>query len=110
MVKYVGVNDRKTDLFEGQFIIPEGISYNSYVIIDKKIAIMDTVDINFKDEYLANVKKALDGKQPDYLVINHMEPDHSASIFELIKNYPNIKVVGNVKTFQMLEQFFPGIK
>ena len=110
MVKYVGVNDRKTDLFEGQFIIPEGISYNSYVIIDKKIAIMDTVDINFKDEYLNNLDKALDGKLPDYLVINHMEPDHSASINEVVKKYPNIKVVGNVKTFQMLEQFFPGIK
>ena len=110
MVKYVGVNDRKIDLFEGQFIVPEGISYNSYVIIDEKIAIMDTVDINFKDEYLDNVKKALEGKNPDYLVISHMEPDHSASIFELVKKYPNIEVVGNMQTFKMLHQFFPEIK
>ena len=110
MVKYVGVNDRKIDLFEGQFIVPEGISYNSYVIIDEKIAIMDTVDINFKDEYLDNVKKALDGKNPNYLVVSHMEPDHSASIFELVKNYPNIEVVGNMQTFKMLHQFFPEIK
>ena len=110
MVKYVGVNDRKTDLFEGQFIVPEGISYNSYVIIDEKIAIMDTVDINFKDEYLDNVKKALDGKNPNYLVVSHMEPDHSASIFELVKKYPNIEVVGNMQTFKMLHQFFPEIK
>jgi len=110
MVKYVGVNDRKIDLFEGQFIVPEGISYNSYVIIDEKIAIMDTVDINFKDEYLSNVKKALEGKNPDYLVISHMEPDHSASIFELVKKYPNIEVVGNMQTFKMLHQFFPEIK
>ncbi len=110
MVKYVGVNDRKIDLFEGQFIVPEGISYNSYVIIDEKIAIMDTVDINFKDEYLDNVKKALDGKNPNYLVISHMEPDHSASIFELVKKYPNIEVVGNMQTFKMLHQFFPEIK
>ena len=110
MVKYVGVNDRKIDLFEGQFIVPEGISYNSYVIIDEKIAIMDTVDINFKDEYLDNVKKALDGKNPNYLVVSHMEPDHSASIFELVKKYPNIEVVGNMQTFKMLHQFFPEIK
>ena len=110
MVKYVGVNDRKIDLFEGQFIVPEGISYNSYVIIDEKIAIMDTVDINFKDEYLDNVKKALDGKNPNYLVVSHMEPDHSASIFELVKKYPNIEVVGNMQTFKMLHQFFPAIK
>ena len=110
MVKYVGVNDKTIDLFEGQFIVPNGISYNSYVIIDEKIAILDTVDINYKDEYLNNIKKALDGKKPDYLIINHMEPDHSASIEALVNEYPNILVVGNTKTFQMLKQFFPNLK
>jgi len=110
MVKYIGVNDRKTDLFEGQFIIPEGISYNSYLIIDEKIAIMDTVDINFKDEFLSNLDNALAGKKPNYLIINHMEPDHSASIKVLVEKYPDIEVVGNAKTFQMLAQFFPGIQ
>ncbi len=110
MVKYIGVNDRKTDLFEGQFIIPEGISYNSYLIIDEKIAIMDTVDINFKDEFLSNLDNALAGKKPNYLIINHMEPDHSASIKALVEKYPDIEVVGNAKTFQMLAQFFPGIQ
>ncbi|MBQ9900180.1 MAG: FprA family A-type flavoprotein [Acholeplasmatales bacterium] len=110
MVKYVGVNDKTIDLFEGQFIVPNGISYNSYVIIDEKIAILDTVDINYRDEYLNNIKKALDGKKPDYLIINHMEPDHSASIEALVNEYPNILVVGNTKTFQMLKQFFPNLK
>ena len=109
MVKYIGVDDRKIDLFEGQFIVPEGISYNSYLIIDEKIAIMDTVDINFKDEFLNKIEKELNGKKPDYLVINHMEPDHSASILALTLKYKDIKVVGNAKTFQMLKQFFPGI-
>ena len=110
MVKYVGVNDKTIDLFEGQFIVPNGISYNSYVIIDEKIAILDTVDINYKDEYLNNIKKALDGKKPDYLIINPMEPDHSASIEALVNEYPNILVVGNTKTSQMLKQFFPNLK
>ena len=110
MVKYVGVNDKTIDLFEGQFIVPNGISYNSYILIDKKIAIFDTVDQNYKADFINNVKKALDGKNPDYLIINHMEPDHSASIDELIKEYPNIQLVGNTKTFQMLDQFFPGLK
>ena len=109
MVKYIGVDDRKIDLFEGQFIVPEGISYNSYLIIDEKIAIMDTVDINFKDEFLNKIEKELNGKKPDYLVVNHMEPDHSASILALTLKYKDIKVVGNAKTFQMLKQFFPGI-
>ena len=110
IVKYVGVNDKTIDLFEGQFIVPNGISYNSYVIIDEKIAILDTVDINYKDEYLNNIKKALDGEKPDYLIINHMEPDHSASIEALVNEYPNILVVGNTKTSQMLKQFFPNLK
>ncbi len=108
MVKYIGVNDRVTDLFEGQFIIPEGISYNSYVILDNKIAIMDTVDVHFKDEVLKNLEEALDGKAPDYLIVNHMEPDHSSSIKYLVEKYPNIQVVGTMMTFKMLHQFFPN--
>ena len=108
MVKYVGVNDRKIDLFEGQFKVPEGVSYNSYIIIDEKIAIMDTVDINFKDEFLANVEKELGKKKPNYLIVDHMEPDHSASIKALVEKYPDIEVVGNQTTFRMLGQFFPG--
>ncbi len=109
MVKYIGVNDRITKLFEGQFIIPEGISYNSYIIFDEKICIMDSVDIVKKDEWLDNVKKELKDKKPDYLVISHMEPDHSSSIVELLKLYPNVTLVGNAKTFVMLKQFFPGV-
>ena len=108
MVKYIGVNDRKIDLFEGQFVVPEGVSYNSYLILDEKIAVMDTVDINFKDEFLANLEKALDGRKPDYLIVDHMEPDHSASIKALVDKYPNIEIVGNQTTFKMINQFFPG--
>ena len=108
MVKYVGVDDRKIDLFEGQFKVPEGISYNSYLILDEKVAIMDSVDINFNDEFLTLLEKELKGKKPDYLVIHHMEPDHSASIKELVKKYPDITLVGNVTTFKMLGQFFPN--
>lgn len=110
MVKYIGVDDRKIDLFEGQFIVPEGISYNSYLIIDEKIAIMDTVDINYCEEFLNKLEKELGGKNPDYLIVNHMEPDHSASIGNLVKKYPNLVVVGNATTFKMISQFFPGIK
>ena len=108
MVKYIGVNDRKIDLFEGQFVVPEGISYNSYLILDEKIAIMDTVDIHFKDEFLAKLKDALEGRMPDYLVVDHMEPDHSASIKALVEEYPNIEIIGNQATFKMIQQFFPG--
>ena len=108
MVKYIGVNDRTTDLFEGQFIVPEGISYNSYVILDEKVAILDTVDVHFKDEFLKNLEVALDGRTPDYLIVNHMEPDHSSSIKFLVEKYPNIEIVGNQTTFRMLSQFFPG--
>ncbi len=108
MVKYIGVNDRKIDLFEGQFVVPEGVSYNRYLIMDEKIAVMDTVDINFKDEFLANLEKALDGRKPDYLIVDHMEPDHSASIKALVDKYPNIEIVGNQTTFKMISQFFPG--
>lgn len=108
MVKYIGVNDRKVDLFEGQFVVPEGVSYNSYLILDDKVAVMDTVDINFKDEFLANLEKALEGRIPDYLIVDHMEPDHSASIKALVDKYPNVEIVGNATTFKMINQFFPG--
>lgn len=105
-ILYVGVNDHQVDLFEGQYVVPNGMSYNSYVILDEKIAVMDTVDIHFAQEWLDNVAAVLDGKKPDYLVIQHMEPDHSASIAEFLKVYPDAIVVGNAKTFPMMEQFF----
>ena len=105
-VKYIGVDDHKVDLFEGQYVVPNGISYNSYAIIDEKIAIMDTVDANFLDEWLANIEKALDGKAPDYLVVLHMEPDHSANIFNFAKAYPNAKIVSSALAFEMMKNFF----
>jgi flavorubredoxin len=108
MVKHIGAKDRKIDLFEGQFVVPEGVSYNSYLILDKKIAVMDTEDINFKDEFLANFEKALDGIKHDYLIVDHMEPEHSASIKALVDKYPNTEIVGNQTTFKMINQFFPG--
>lgn len=103
---YVGVNDHQVDLFEGQYIVPNGMAYNSYVIMDEKIAIMDSVDKNFGEEWLANIEKALNGRKPDYLVIQHMEPDHSANIMTLVEKYPDVTLVGNAKTFVMFNQFF----
>ena len=103
---YVGVNDHQVDLFEGQYIVPNGMAYNSYVIKDELIAIMDTVDAHFTDEWLKNIEEALGDKKPTYLIVQHMEPDHSANIMNLIKAYPNVFVVGNAKTFKMMEQFF----
>ena len=103
---YVGVNDHQVDLFEGQYVVPNGMAYNSYVIKDELIAIMDTVDAHFTDEWLRNIKEALGGKKPTYLVVQHMEPDHSANIMNLVKTYPDMFVVGNAKTFKMMEQFF----
>ena len=105
-IKYVGVNDHQVDLFEGQYKVPNGMSYNSYVILDDKIAVMDTVDGFFTEEWLNNVEQVLDGKMPDYLVIQHMEPDHCANIQRILELYPETKVVGNVKTMQMISQFF----
>lgn len=102
----IGVFDNETILFEGQFPIPEGISYNSYVIIDEKIAVMDSVDVRFADQWLSNLESALQGKAPDYLVIQHMEPDHSGSIQQFIQTYPQTKLVGNTKTFTMLKNYF----
>lgn len=109
MIKYVGVNDHQIDLFEGQYQVKNGMSYNSYVIFDEKIAIMDTVDIHFADEWLKNIKGALEGRTPDYLVVLHMEPDHSACIKKAVEAYPNLVVIGNAKTFQMIHQFFPDL-
>ncbi len=105
-VVYIGANDKTLDLFESQYIIPNGVSYNSYLIVDDKIAIMDTVDKRASGEWLANLEEALAGKAPDYLVISHMEPDHAANIKAVAEKYPEIKLVGNARTFQMLPQFF----
>ena len=105
-IKYVGVDDRDLDLFEGQYVVPNGISYNSYVILDEKCAILDTVDQRGTKEWLVNVEEALGGKSPSYLVISHMEPDHAANIQRVAEKYPEMKLVGNAKTFQMMKQFF----
>lgn len=106
-VRYVGVDDHRIDLFEGQYRVPDGMSYNSYVIIDEKIAVMDTVDIAFTKEWLENLEKELDGRTPQYLIVQHMEPDHSASIPQFLEKYPKAQVVATAKAFQMMEQFFP---
>lgn len=106
-ILYTGVNDKTIDLFEGQYPVPNGISYNSYVIMDDKIAIMDTADSRKTEEWLSQIEAALQGRQPDYVIVLHMEPDHSGSLETLLRRYPQIKVVGNAKTFQMISQFFP---
>ena len=105
-IKYIGVDDKDIDLFEGQYVVPNGISYNSYLIKDSKIAVMDTVDRRKTTEWLDNLEKELSGKEPDYLVVSHMEPDHSYNIDVLAKKYPDMKIVGNDKTFTYMEQFF----
>lgn len=103
---YAGVDDKTIDLFESQYVVPNGIAYNSYVIIDDKITVMDTVDKRATDEWLKNVEEALNGKTPDYLVISHLEPDHAANIARFAEKYPDVRLVGNAKTFAMLPQFF----
>ena len=105
-IQYIGANDKTIDLFEGQYKVPNGVSYNSYLILDEKIAIMDTVDVRATDEWLANLDKTLAGKTPDYLVVSHMEPDHAANIKKAADKYPSMKLIGNVKTFNMMTQFF----
>lgn len=105
-IQYIGVDDKTLDLFEGQYVIPNGISYNSYVILDEKIAVMDTVDKRGTKEWLANLEEKLAGRVPDYVVISHMEPDHAGSLAALLDAYPQIQLVGNAKTFSMLPQFF----
>ena len=105
-IKYVGVNDHQVDLFEGQYVVPNGMSYNSYVILDEKVAVMDTVDQYFGDEWLKNLEAALEGRKPDYLVVHHMEPDHSANIANFLEHYPEAIVVASAKAFTMVKQFF----
>lgn len=105
-ILYVGVNDRDIDLFEGQYIVPNGMAYNAYVIMDDKIAVMDTVDVRKKDDYLANLDKALNGRTPDYLIVSHVEPDHASSLGAFLDKYPSAQLVGNAKTFQMLALYF----
>lgn len=105
-VKYVGVDDKTLDLFESQYVIPNGVSYNSYVILDEKVTVMDTVDARATEEWLANLEEVLDGREVDYLVVSHMEPDHASNVQNLIEKYPSMQVVGNAKTFNLVSQFF----
>lgn len=105
-IVYAGVDDRKIDLFESQYVVPNGVSYNSYVILDEKVAVMDTVDGRMLDEWFPRLEAALDGRTPDYLVVSHMEPDHAAGIAAMAERYPEMKIVGNLKTFTMISQFF----
>ena len=105
-VKYIGADDKEIDLFESQYAVPNGISYNSYVILDEKIAVMDTIDVHKTDEWYTNLERELGGRTPDYLVISHLEPDHAANILSFTKKYPSAALVGSAKTFAMLPQFF----
>ena len=105
-IKYIGVNDHEVDLFEGQYVVPNGMAYNSYAIMDEKIAIMDTVDKNFTHQWLDNIQQVLGDRKPDYLVVQHMEPDHSANIDNFLKVYPEAVVVASAKAFVMMKNFF----
>ena len=105
-IRYVGVNDHEIDLFEGQYVVPNGMAYNSYVILDEKIAVMDAVDANFVQEWLGNIAAVLEGRKPDYLIVQHMEPDHSAGIDDFLAAYPDAQVVSSQKAFVMMKQFF----
>ena len=105
-IRYAGVNDHQIDLFEGQYKVPNGMAYNSYVILDEKIAVMDTVDANFTHEWLDNLDRILEGRKPDYLIVQHMEPDHAANVANFLKVYPETTIVANAKTFTMIQNFF----
>ncbi|MBQ7305300.1 MAG: MBL fold metallo-hydrolase, partial [Clostridia bacterium] len=105
-IRYIGVNDHDIDLFEGQYIVPNGMAYNSYLILDENIAVMDTVDIRKADDYFANLEAALEGRTPDYLIVSHVEPDHASSVKRFTEKYPTAKVVGNAKTIQFLANYF----
>ena len=105
-IKYIGVNDHEIDLFEGQYIVPNGMAYNSYVILDEKIAVLDSVDAKFTTEWLSNVRDALNGRTPDYFIVQHMEPDHSANIANFMQEYADVKIVASAKAFVMMKQFF----
>ena len=109
-ILYVGANDHEVDLFEGQYVVPNGMAYNSYVILDEKVAVMDTIDASKTAEWLKNIEKALGNRLPDYLVVQHMEPDHAASVEAFVNTYPQVTVVANKKTFAMIGQFFPNLK
>ena len=108
-IRYIGVDDKTLDLFESQYVVPNGVSYNSYVILDDKVAVMDTVDRRKTTEFLANLRQALAGRQPDYLVVQHMEPDHAASIQALVEQYPDVQLVASAKALQMLPLYFTGL-
>ena len=105
-IKYIGVNDHQLDLFEGQYIVPNGMAYNSYAILDEKIAIMDSVEANFTEQWFGNIEEALSGREPDYLIVQHMEPDHSGSLFKFAEKYPNTKIVASSKVFNMVKNFY----
>lgn len=105
-IRYVGVNDRQVDLFEGQYVVPNGMSYNSYLVIDDKIAVFDTVDFSFRDEWFNNMERELNGKTPDYLIVQHMEPDHSANVAAFASKYPSATIVASSKAFSMMKNFF----
>lgn len=105
-IKYVGVNDNEIDLFEGQYIVPNGMSYNSYIILDEKTAVVDSVDNRFCDEWICNIKKIIGNKNPDYLIVQHMEPDHSSSIADFVKEYPETVIVSSARSFPMMKNFF----
>ncbi len=105
-IRYIGCDDNDLDLFEGQYVVPEGVSYNSYLILDDKVAVMDTIDIRCTAQWLSTLATELDGRTPDYVVVSHMEPDHAASLQALVERYPDIAIVGNAKTFAMIDQFF----
>ena len=108
-IRYVGVNDHDVDLFEGQYVVPNGMAYNSYVILDEKVAILDTVDHHKCAEFLDNLDAALAGRKPDYLIIHHIEPDHASSVQAVVERWPEVKLVGGPKTFPLLGQYFPGL-
>ena len=105
-IKYIGVNDHQIDLFEGQYIVPNGMAYNSYVIMDEKIAVMDSVEAGFAKEWMENLQKVLGGRTPDYLIVHHMEPDHSANILNFVNKYPDVKIVASARAFSIMNQFF----
>ena len=105
-IRYIGVNDHDLDLFEGQYIVPNGMAYNSYAILDQKTAIMDSVDVRFAGQWIGNIKAALGDRQPDYLVVQHMEPDHSGSILRFLEEFPQAKLVASAKAFAMMKNFF----
>ena len=109
-IRYIGVDDKDLDLFESQYLVPEGMSYNSYVILDDQVAVMDTSDARTADAWMKNLEEALQGRKPDYLIVHHMEPDHSACAAALLEKYPSLVLVATAAAIKMLPQFFPGVR